>query len=110
MVLFSAPVRMREWDSEYEYHQDSDFLYLKQKYPQLKLKKAATLITAMRVVKSPEELTVLQQVIDLTCASLREAIAKVKPGMYEYELEAMIEYGFKIFYSRHESRPRHRHA
>jgi hypothetical protein len=26
MVLFSAPVRMGEWDLEYEYHQDSDFL------------------------------------------------------------------------------------
>lgn len=204
MVLFSAPLRMREWDSEYEYHQDSDFLYLtgldqtncalliapvglevagsstreiiflpernplterwfgkrvgldeakrelgfqaalpsnqlpeyldkafqkartaylpnydpaffeepisgqrfwieresqkalKQKYPQLKLKKAATLVTAMRVIKSPEELAVMQRVIDLTCASLREAMTKAKPGMYEYELEALIEYGFKI--------------
>jgi Xaa-Pro aminopeptidase len=69
---------------------------LKQKYPQLKLKKAATLVTAMRVIKSPEEPAVMQQMIDLTCASLREAIAKVKPGMHEYELEAMIEFGFKI--------------
>lgn len=204
MVLFAAPPRRREWDSEYEYHPDSDFLYLtgidqpnaallltpagievagkiareiiflpernpmaerwfgkrlgldeaksvlgfqeallstqmaeyldqalqkaklvylpnydpaffeeplsnqrfwieresqkvlKQKYPQLKIKKAAALVTAMRVIKAPEELAVMQRVIDLTCASLREAMAKAKPGMYEYELEALIEYGFKI--------------
>lgn len=69
---------------------------LRENYPQLKTKKAATLVTAMRTIKSPEEIAVMQQVIDLTCASLREAIAKVKPGMYEYELEALIEYGFKI--------------
>jgi Xaa-Pro aminopeptidase len=69
---------------------------LREKYLQLKTKKAATLVTAMRTIKSPEELAVMQQCIDLTCASLREAIAKAKPGMYEYELEALIEYGFKI--------------
>jgi len=69
---------------------------LRQKNPQLKIKKASTLITAMRTIKSPEELALMQQVIDLTCASLREAIAKVKPGMFEYELEAQIEYGFRI--------------
>lgn len=69
---------------------------LREKYPQLKTKKAASIITEMRTIKSPQEIAVMQQVIDLTCASLREAIAKVKPGMYEYELEAMIEYGFKI--------------
>ena len=69
---------------------------LRQKNPQLKIKKTATLITAMRTIKSPEELALMQQVIDLTCASLREAIARVKPGMFEYELEAQIEYGFKI--------------
>jgi Xaa-Pro aminopeptidase len=69
---------------------------LREKYPQLKTKKAATLVTEMRTIKSPEEIAVMQQVIDLTCASLREAMAKVKPGMYEYELEALIEYGFKI--------------
>jgi Xaa-Pro aminopeptidase len=69
---------------------------LREKYPQLKIKKAAALVTEMRTVKSPEEIAAMQQVIDLTCASLREAIAKVKPGMYEYELEALIEYGFKI--------------
>ncbi len=69
---------------------------LREKYPQLKTKKAASILTEMRTIKSPQEIAVMQQVIDLTCASLREAIAKVKPGMYEYELEAMIEYGFKI--------------
>jgi Xaa-Pro aminopeptidase len=69
---------------------------LKQKYLQLQIKKAAAAIVEMRTIKSPEEIALMQQVIDLTCASLREAIAKVKPGMYEYELEALIEYGFKI--------------
>lgn len=69
---------------------------LRQKNSQLKIKKASTLITAMRTIKSPEELVLMQRVIDLTCASLREAIANVKPGMFEYELEARIEYGFRI--------------
>lgn len=204
MILFSAQAKMREWDTPYEYHQDSDFFYvtgidkenctlllipqgvavagqkvreiiflpernlsaekwfgerldfeaakrqlgfqeaiadnqtsdyiekilprveviylsacdpafthdqisnqrfwiereshkaLRQKNPQLRIKKAATLITAMRTIKSPEELSIMQRVIDLTCASLTEAISTVKPGMYEYQLEAQIEYGFKI--------------
>ena len=28
LILFSAPVRLREWDTEYEYNPDSDFFYL----------------------------------------------------------------------------------
>lgn len=50
---------------------------------------------ALRLVKDADELRRLRGAIDMTAASLREALAAIEPGMMEYEVEAIIEYGFR---------------
>ena len=48
-----------------------------------------------RLVKSKWEIAQLQQAIDITEASLREAIARIPSLRHEYELAALIAYGFR---------------
>jgi len=50
---------------------------------------------ALRQVKDAHELALLQRAIDVTTASLREAIGSIQPGQREFEVQAVIEYGFK---------------
>jgi Xaa-Pro aminopeptidase len=50
---------------------------------------------ALRLVKDADELTRLRKAIALTTAAEREAMATIKPGVYEYEIEAVIEYTFR---------------
>lgn len=50
---------------------------------------------ALRLVKDADELARLRKAIDITTASLVDAWREVRPGMMEYELEALIEFGFR---------------
>jgi len=48
----------------------------------------------LRLVKDAEELTRLERAIQITCDAHVEAMRAVKPGMFEYELEAILSYVF----------------
>jgi Xaa-Pro aminopeptidase len=52
-------------------------------------------IHAMRVVKDGLERGHLRRAVDITCEALREVMAAAKPGMFEYELEALLEYVYQ---------------
>jgi Xaa-Pro aminopeptidase len=52
-------------------------------------------LAALRQIKDADEVGRLRRAIAITTESLLEAMAQAKPGMYEYELEAAIEYGFR---------------
>jgi Xaa-Pro aminopeptidase len=49
----------------------------------------------LRMVKTDEEMVVLQKAIDITAEAHRAVMAQVQPGWAEYEIEALIEYTFK---------------
>ncbi len=49
----------------------------------------------LRLVKDADELARLRKAIALTTAAEREAMGLIKPGVYEYEIEALIEYTFR---------------
>jgi len=48
----------------------------------------------LREIKTEEELEFLGRAIDITTAAQREAFRSIEPGLYEYEVEAVIEYVF----------------
>lgn len=52
-------------------------------------------LARMRVIKSPEELKLIRKAVDITSAGHRELMRRARPGMYEYELEAIVEYEFR---------------
>jgi Xaa-Pro aminopeptidase len=52
-------------------------------------------LAALRQIKDADEVARLRRAIDITAEAQREAMKSARPGMWEYELEAMIEYTFR---------------
>jgi len=55
----------------------------------------ATIVHEMRVLKSPEEIELMQTAADIAAEAHVEAMKTVKAGMKEYEIEAQIEQYFR---------------
>ena len=49
----------------------------------------------MRLIKSDEEIALMQRAADITAEAHCEAMKNARPGMNEYEIEALIEYVFR---------------
>lgn len=55
----------------------------------------ATIVHEMRVIKSDEEIELMQTAADIAAEAHVEAMKAVRPGMKEYEVEALIEQIFR---------------
>jgi Xaa-Pro aminopeptidase len=67
---------------------------LQEKYPNLEVKNLQAIIGEMRTVKSSSEIGLLQKAVDATIAGQIEAMKSCEPGMFEYDLQAIVEYCF----------------
>ena len=65
------------------------------RYPMHQYGRTAPILNALRMVKSDDEIAITQQACDITAKAFRRCLETVKPGMYEYEVQAEIEYIFK---------------
>jgi Xaa-Pro aminopeptidase len=54
-----------------------------------------TILHEMRLFKTDEEIALMQRAADIAAEAHREAMASARPGMKEYEIEALIEYAFR---------------
>jgi len=63
-------------------------------FPGLEIKNPYGLIAETRSIKSPAEIALLQKAIDATITAHVEAMKSCEPDMYEYEVQAVIEYCF----------------
>ena len=54
------------------------------------------LVDAMRVVKSRTEIAALQAAIDATGAGLHAAMRATRPGLHEYEVQAILEAEYRL--------------
>jgi Xaa-Pro aminopeptidase len=54
------------------------------------------LLDPMRMVKEPKELELIREAARISCDAFLETIARVRPRMGEWEVEASIEYGFRM--------------
>jgi Xaa-Pro aminopeptidase len=61
----------------------------------IKVEDLDPVIARLRLVKDPEELARLRRGIEITVEALKESMRMARPGMWEYELEALIEYTFR---------------
>ena len=55
----------------------------------------ATIVHELRVVKSADELEIMQAAADIAAEAHVEAMKAVRPGMQEYQIEALIEQVFR---------------
>ena len=68
---------------------------MKKRHPALKLNVVNDTVEALRGTKSAAELTMIRNAVDITVRAHREVIPAIKPGMNEFELQALIEYTFR---------------
>lgn len=54
-----------------------------------------SILHEMRLIKSDEEIELMQRAADIAAEGHREAMKSARPGMMEYEVEALIEYIFR---------------
>lgn len=64
-------------------------------HPRLELRDAHPLVDSLRARKSPAELALLRRAIDVTVAAHREVMRAVRPGMWEYQVEAIFSSAFR---------------
>lgn len=69
--------------------------WLKKGMATAEYKGIAGAIAEMRQVKSPGEIALLQKAIDLSLDAHFEAMRRIKPGVYEYEIAAAMEWVHK---------------
>lgn len=67
---------------------------LKKKYPIHNYFRISSLIYSLRAIKSPEEVELLQKACDLTGRGFQRILRFVKPGVWEYEIEAEFAHEF----------------
>jgi Xaa-Pro aminopeptidase len=68
---------------------------LRRRYPELKFRDASPLLHAMREIKSPAELTLIQRAIDITAEAQKAAMTRVLTATHEYQVQASIEFTFR---------------
>lgn len=67
---------------------------IKKKYPLHQYLRAAIILKVLRAVKTAEEIVVVQQAIDITAKTFLRVAQFIRPGVYEYEVEAEIQHSF----------------
>lgn len=60
-----------------------------------RLTDASVILHEMRLRKDPHEIEALARAAAVTALAHREAMASVRPGLYEYEIQAVVEYNFR---------------
>ena len=68
--------------------------WCKQKYPAHKIAKSASILHKIRAVKEPEEIEIIQQACNITEKGFRRILEFIKPGVWEYEIEAELIHEF----------------
>lgn len=67
---------------------------LRKRYPLHQYLRAAVLFKELRVVKTDDEIAVMQQAMDITEKTFRRLLQFIQPGVWEYEIHAEILHEF----------------
>ena len=68
---------------------------IKRHHPNMKLATVNDAVEQLRGRKSAAELTLIRNAVDITVRAHSQVIPTVKPGLNEFELQALIEYTFR---------------
>ena len=74
--------------------EDRFIKWAKKKYPAHRVGKSNPILQKLRSVKSTEELDQIQQACDITEKGFRRILNFIKPGVWEYEIEAELSHEF----------------
>ena len=68
---------------------------LRRQYPDIRFRDASPLVLAMREIKSPAELALVQRAVDITAEAQKAAMTRVLTAARESEVQATIEFTFR---------------
>ncbi len=68
--------------------------WCKKTYPLHEYERVAPIMASLRAIKQPEEIKLLQTACDITERGFRRVLNFVKPGVYEFEIEAEFQHEF----------------
>ncbi|HRN92560.1 MAG TPA: aminopeptidase P N-terminal domain-containing protein [Ferruginibacter sp.] len=74
-----------------------DYRYAKEmqeRYPLHQYKRSAAILKELRAIKTPLEIEVMQQAMDITRNTFLRLLKFIRPGVMEYEIEAEIQHSF----------------
>jgi Xaa-Pro aminopeptidase len=77
--------------------QTREYRYIKEtkkRYPLHQYFRAAAILKGLRAVKTQEEVEVIQQAINITGNAFSRVMKFMRPGVFEYEVEAEIQHAF----------------
>jgi Xaa-Pro aminopeptidase len=66
----------------------------KRRYPLHQYLRASAILKRLRAVKTAEEVAVIQQAIDITANAFLRVMRFMRPGVFEFEVEAEIQHSF----------------
>jgi len=64
-------------------------------YPPVEIVDPSRTLESMRAIKSPGEIALIQQAAEISARAHIAAMKSARPGMHEYEIQAVIEYVFR---------------
>ncbi len=67
---------------------------LRNKFPNHDYKRAAPVLYGLRMVKKDIEIELIKKAVDITGNAFRKILQVTRPGIYEYEIQAELEYEF----------------
>jgi len=67
----------------------------RRRYPEVTFRDASPLLLAMREIKSPAELSLIERAVDITVEAQKAAMARVLTATRESEVQATIEFTFR---------------
>lgn len=78
---------------------------VRDQYPQVAVKNSYPSVTAMRKLKTPEEVAAIRSAMRITEAGIRRLMRVAKPGIMEYQLEAEFNHELAAHGQRHTAFP-----
>ncbi len=81
-------------NTEVETREDRFIKQVKQDFPAHQVYKAAPIMHKIRSIKAPIELELMQTACNITEAGVRRLLGFIKPGVWEYEIEAELAHEF----------------
>ena len=68
---------------------------IKKRFPKQIISSPRRMLNTLRLVKSEDEIQMMQQSVDITNEAFQKVLKKVRSGLKEYEIEAEISYVFR---------------
>jgi Xaa-Pro aminopeptidase len=69
---------------------------LRARYPELQVKGSREALGRLRMVKSPAEIEQVRFAVEITCQAVKDALASVRSGVAEYQVQAEVERRFTL--------------